>query len=554
MTTPDWSRLPHDPEGFFGLAAGFDRKELKRQYNQLIKQFKPEKFPDEFQRIRAAYEGLDQALRYGSTTAPQFEIPKYHWGETESSPPQESAASDDDAVAEPIELTVPTPAVPSLRERLHTEPLSEVLASLRQESQPQPIDYFARAVLEESEVNGTAELWVHTLLAGLGQHPHDPGLSELLATYLKMEVTLADAAGVLLQVAAVIRDDRFFRLTEGLWDRYLRGVPFAEFRETLRRCEGMLVDHRIATKLIFCIHILRPAMWLGDDDWIDHVLEFVETESEKFRWRVDGDLDFLWQLREYRRLRAVLIVTNPLIATMDRVLRSYCLDAEAEFDQQFLQLSVELGAGTPTVLAAFPIQVQIEAYNALYRLWIGLDHEVSERHGIRAVTPTTDKLVRRATTFYQRLQTRSDTTTIGSVWQLSGWLYLLLKGGTYAFPAIGLLSLSAWMIPDSLGVFKEGISVSLIAIGLGLGWLLDTKFSMPLWNRFCRYWARITYSHVWRPEVTGFLKQTQLPYFEFLDLLKAAEDENIHCSGWVSHIAQGDYGLALISIAQRYRG
>src|SRR6185436_13154599 len=62
---PDWSLLPHDPVRFFGLAEGFDRRELKRSYNQLIRRFKPEKHPQEFQRIRAAYEQLDSGIRYG---------------------------------------------------------------------------------------------------------------------------------------------------------------------------------------------------------------------------------------------------------------------------------------------------------------------------------------------------------------------------------------------------------------------------------------------------------------------------------------------------------
>ncbi|MDX1970316.1 MAG: J domain-containing protein, partial [Planctomycetaceae bacterium] len=63
MSEPAWNCLPHDPQGFFGLPATFDRQDLKRQYNRLIKQFKPEKYPQEFQKIRAAYDALDQRLR-----------------------------------------------------------------------------------------------------------------------------------------------------------------------------------------------------------------------------------------------------------------------------------------------------------------------------------------------------------------------------------------------------------------------------------------------------------------------------------------------------------
>ncbi len=65
---PDWNRLPHDPVGFFGLPDDFDRIALKRSYNALLKRYKPEKFPGEFQRIRMAYEQLD--ARWDETLMP----------------------------------------------------------------------------------------------------------------------------------------------------------------------------------------------------------------------------------------------------------------------------------------------------------------------------------------------------------------------------------------------------------------------------------------------------------------------------------------------------
>ena len=55
-TDPDWSHLPHDPERFFSLDPGYDRKTLKRAYNRLLRQYKPEKFPEEFQKLRAAFD------------------------------------------------------------------------------------------------------------------------------------------------------------------------------------------------------------------------------------------------------------------------------------------------------------------------------------------------------------------------------------------------------------------------------------------------------------------------------------------------------------------
>ena len=69
---PDWGLLPSNPIPFFGLEPGFDRTALKRSYNRLIRRFKPEKHPAEFQRIRAAYEELEHALRYGHADSPAW--------------------------------------------------------------------------------------------------------------------------------------------------------------------------------------------------------------------------------------------------------------------------------------------------------------------------------------------------------------------------------------------------------------------------------------------------------------------------------------------------
>ncbi len=63
----DWQQLPHNPRGFFGLGGQFDRRDLKRAYGKLIRKFKPETHPDEFQRIRAAYEEVESFLRYGQS-------------------------------------------------------------------------------------------------------------------------------------------------------------------------------------------------------------------------------------------------------------------------------------------------------------------------------------------------------------------------------------------------------------------------------------------------------------------------------------------------------
>ncbi|MFN9437815.1 MAG: hypothetical protein ACK6DC_23155, partial [Planctomycetota bacterium] len=64
---PPWHLLPDSPWQFFGLGPKATRDDLKLAYSLLIRRFKPDKFPQEFKRIRAAYERVDRWLGSGSS-------------------------------------------------------------------------------------------------------------------------------------------------------------------------------------------------------------------------------------------------------------------------------------------------------------------------------------------------------------------------------------------------------------------------------------------------------------------------------------------------------
>jgi hypothetical protein len=56
----DVRRWPDDPHELLGVARGVSPRELKRAYTRLIRRYKPEHHPDEFRRIRSAYESASQ--------------------------------------------------------------------------------------------------------------------------------------------------------------------------------------------------------------------------------------------------------------------------------------------------------------------------------------------------------------------------------------------------------------------------------------------------------------------------------------------------------------
>jgi hypothetical protein len=72
---PQWQLLPGDPLGFFELSEPFTEVDLRRRYNALLRRYKPERAPERFLQLRAAYEALRARLRAeGGAASSEFEL------------------------------------------------------------------------------------------------------------------------------------------------------------------------------------------------------------------------------------------------------------------------------------------------------------------------------------------------------------------------------------------------------------------------------------------------------------------------------------------------
>lgn len=71
----DWSRWPKGSRVLFGLAQDASRRDLKKAYTKLIRRFKPERAPEQFRRLREAFEELDQEFEWREQLAQRFAHP-----------------------------------------------------------------------------------------------------------------------------------------------------------------------------------------------------------------------------------------------------------------------------------------------------------------------------------------------------------------------------------------------------------------------------------------------------------------------------------------------
>ena len=113
----DCSRWPDNPFDLLGVAPGVNERDLRRAYARLIRTYKPEHSPEQFRRIREAYETVRGYAAYFTT----FDAPADPPDPPDESPPamrHRSEVPESDASDEPVEERAPVPLPRPLEEEL----------------------------------------------------------------------------------------------------------------------------------------------------------------------------------------------------------------------------------------------------------------------------------------------------------------------------------------------------------------------------------------------------------------------------------------------------
>jgi hypothetical protein len=243
----DVTHWPEDPYQLLGVDRGSSVRDLKRSYARLLRRFKPERFPEQFRRIRQAYEAL---LRYA---------------EWFGSVGQASPAVDSEPTSEsPADKAAPVPLSSAPDDHARTVDdcwqwvcagkEEEAYASLRkiQERQPQ---------MEETYVRLYWLLWTRPELDA----------SRLACEWLEHGLRQTRRPGILLNL---LRDELLENPAEALGDRYLQ-----------------LLDVPFSPQLLSA---LLEARWLAADRCAE--LKSCWSDLDTFRSRFAADEEALWLL------------------------------------------------------------------------------------------------------------------------------------------------------------------------------------------------------------------------------------------------------------------
>lgn len=549
----DWGLLPQAPLAFFGLTEAFDRKELKRAYNRLLRQFKPEKHPQEFQRIRAAYELLDNQLRYGAAATPTLE---YRWqtddavpaNQDVSRPPTRSTAFE--PPRSPAQ-DAPKPSAPPLHVRIRQEPLAGVYRQLAEKHHKLPYDFYALAVMSDVVHRKDGQQFLRWLLQGLNEHRQDQALLSLLYEYLRGPTPIEFAARLLVAISKTVRTDEFFPLTENLWHRLLRERPFAEFRKTLEACESNLRDVGIDSRLAFTVEILKAAIWVADADWINRAFALIEENFERVAFQLQNDLDLLDFLRRYISGRPALATAGQLRRQIDEALREFFAGEQASRDRSVLQCQVRIAEDPDATLAAFPLESD-EDYSNFYILWNYVTSDVAERHVAERAPANVSAWMSRGRALYETIERRvRGSKQYARSTSLKGLYYLGI--GAFYF-AVTLSAIFPTIAMMGSGFFWDMV-MPWLAMGLGIGGALWVHFRYlrPRWKAYEQRQATRRYAELSRGELAAFLQRSHFSHQELRELLFNADISNLTMAQSTADHFQKDYALAIYAMALHFQ-
>lgn len=505
-TEPQWDLLPDHPEQFFSLSGDYDLRDLKRSYSKLIRKYKPEKFPEEFQKIRAAFEWLNDALRYGETRNFETLDPDqlFNWNQSESAPGHhdpDAPIFEDDLPHQSEQKAENQTAGPSIAERIRQESIPRLYTELANQEHKTPYDYYALAVLSDllPDAERSFPYW---LLEGLKTYREEPALFELLHQHFVTCHEIEELEDLLEATSRVIRSDRFYYLTEAAWDRLIREKPFEQFQQTLESCELYLLDHQVDHKLVFYLHILKPAVWKADVDWIDMIISEIEDQYDHMSFWLEEEYEFIYLVRLYQQQRSKFLNSGPEQVMIDQAIVDYCLQHEQDADRCFLQYQQAL-VSHETPFKNFKLNDQ--EFNVLASLWSKIASDVHDRITLDQDPLENELLDQRA----YRLASRMLTEGAGKQFKLTHDAISFILG----LVLFGSLGLGIYFVSSLF----ESFWMTLLQLGgLLLFFIVSIGISVFAINRFVKKY----YRRWWRYEIMNFYQQNWFPLDALVDELE----------------------------------
>lgn len=519
---PDWSLLPNDPQAFFGLSMPFELVELKRAYGKLIKLYKPETNPGEFQRIRTAYERLERDFRYG-LKSPTGKPADLGWAN----------------FAQRLAQAKPATQSPDKSGSV------AAFRQLGQRSDKTPQDFFELAVLADLHQTEDKQAFLKYLILGLRAHPGDPALQQLIAGYLHDDLELSEAHTFLLALAKILPADIFFPLTEGLWLRLLRQPDFSRFLQLYEACNAQLQLGASSARQAFLLRALRIAAWKAEGDWLAAQLAQLEVQGPGSHRLDEKELVFLDRLLDFKKN----FPANPsrVEQKIFEMVRDYCtLDWQAGANRVYACLS-ELARDVSGLTDSFQVSEDSVYYRNIFSICGFIAADIIDQTGGGEIF-SSEKLVRQLAE--STVTDLADDSAEVFARISRSWLGYNLIG--WPLTVLGLPWFLGIFFPDDIRKFAMGI-IFFLSFPL-YQFVIKPKILEALWQRRLKQRLLAEYSRTWRPRLLRFVQACRAPLPQIMDELRRAGENLNHSQiiNLVEPLSSYDPAIYFLNLAQRF--
>ncbi len=540
---PDWSKLPFDPAAFFGLAGGFTRDDLKRRYSRLLKQFKPDRHPEQFRMIRSAYEELLEELEYDPVQGGTIDLSDLR--EVLSKRTFEENKNS-------VQPHHPVAPRRPWHERVRLEPLGQLIDELRRLPHKTAFDFYLLAILTDAAPLRDNMTFLHGLLDGLEKYPDDVGLRNTLRQLFREPVLGQDLPGLLLAVAKRVSDGRFYRLTEPLWHQLLSTASFGVFSAALKACESHLKDCENYGKTAFWLKLIKRAVWKAEQWWLTEAIQRLEADDDSGTRHFDLGLEIVKSLQAYAKSRADFLDGDPVRRDLDRVFQDYCMLEEAAAEQSFVTFQIRVASGNYDLAAT--LTHADENCGAAFLAWDWISVDMSERLGKTARELPAIQLRRLILATKERLQLRLSQSRASLEGRLGFLQKLKVRSGTlinFSLIAGGLAILAIQVVGTSIAseYWFQVATFACVLAGIA-AYQIDLAWINPKVESIDQKFVERRYEMIFRKELQLIVREWFLGHRDLKAILQAlVETPSLEAIG---QIAQRDLSLRVVANAMTF--
>lgn len=409
-----------------------------------------------------------------------------------------------------------------------------------------PQDFYILAMLSDMVDRTDPQRFLKWLLTGIKQFPDDPGLNRLLREHLASDVETEAAHSVLVTLSKIVPAEVFYQVTEPLWDRVARSVPFETFAKVLAACESNFKQGAIVSRIVFYVHLLRVIRWRATDAWYEQKWMFIQQHGTEIPSHLEQDLEFLTLVRDYFRLDRSKVADDSMRRQIDEMIRSYCEDPWNISTAKVVQVQDDIARNGNGVMDSFAA-TDSEADNRVLLLNAMIAFDVIEQTGLGFEDAPIQRLAKQSDLAIADIRNES-----GQIWSRLTWMRWRLFSIPYSLLVfVPIVMAFGWLSREVMFMFTLGWLVigTLAHFAVVKQFFLDPralKKTQALVNR--------AYSDHWRPRLFRYVQSCHASPREAITMLQESA-EHVGDSQLINIIlsyASSDLGLRSFHLAQQF--